>query len=86
MKTTKEVPVKSKYKVGDRLAVDGGAGGDYKGRVTSTHEHLKKFRSSYDDTTETHPGVTLLCDWWDGSPVDYEMKIEVWDEEVIKVL
>lgn len=31
-------------------------------------------------------GQRVQVDWWDGVPVDYDMKIEAWDSEVLAVL
>jgi len=75
---------KSIYKVGDKVTVEGDAGGDYRGKVVATHGKVTKPRSSYDDTLETKPGVTVQVTWWDGSPVDYDMKIDAWDSEVLE--
>lgn len=76
-------PPRSKYRVGQSVRVDGGAGGDYKGRVIETHGKLEKIRFDYEDT-ETHPGVTVKVSWWDGSPIDYDMEIIAWDSEVLE--
>jgi hypothetical protein len=78
-------PPKSSYRVGQRVRVDGDAGGDYKGRIIETHGKLTK-TAPYDDTLVSEPGVTVQVDWWDGVPVDYDMKIEAWDSEVLAVL
>ena len=59
----------SKFRVGQRVIVDGDLNGDYFGRVIKTHTRLVKAASIYDESTTTAPGVTVLVDRWEG--VDY---------------
>ena len=59
----------SKFRVGQRVIVDGDYNGDYIGRVVKTHIRLTKAPSIHDETPLTAPGVTVLVDRWEG--VDY---------------
>jgi len=59
----------SKFRVGQRVIVDGDYNGDYCGRVIKTHPRLGKLAKGYGDGTCIAPGVTVLVDRWDG--VDY---------------
>lgn len=72
------------FKLGNRVHVDGDAGGDYKGKVTKILPALTKSASAYDDTPVTKPGVEVKVDWWDGSAIDYDMVIEAWNDETRK--
>lgn len=71
----------SKFKVGQRVRVDGDATGDYVGRVTQTHVALEKLVSSFEHQTAKKPGVTVLVSEWEGMAIDYKMEIVAWDEE-----
>jgi len=59
----------SKFRVGQRVIVDGDCNGDYYGRVIKTHFRLTKHTSIHNDVQTTAPGVTVLVDRWEG--VDY---------------
>jgi len=59
----------SKFRVGQRVIVDGDYNGDYSGRVIETHTRLAKTRSIHGEGTIIAPGVTVLVDRWEG--VDY---------------
>jgi hypothetical protein len=74
-------PPKAKFKFGDRVWVNCDYTGGYFGVVTEIVPRLTKSRSSQDETLDTRPGVHVKVDWWDGSPIDYDMAIEVWDDE-----
>ena len=77
----------SKFRVGQRVIVDGDYNGDYIGRVVKTHIRLTKTPSIHDESTITAPGVTVLVDRWEG--VDYlgqcpgfeSFEIDAHDEE-----
>ena len=59
----------SKFRVGQRVIVDGDYNGDYIGRVIKTHTRLTKTPSIHGEGTIIAPGVTVLVDHWEG--VDY---------------
>lgn len=59
----------SKFRVGQRVIVDGDYNGDYFGRVVKTHVRLVKTPSIHGEGTIIAPGVTVLVDRWEG--VDY---------------
>lgn len=59
----------SKFRVGQRVIVDGDCNGDYSGRVIKTHARLVKTPSIHGAGTIIAPGVTVLVDRWEG--VDY---------------
>jgi hypothetical protein len=59
----------SKFRVGQRVIVDGDYNGDYYGRVVKTHPRLVKTPSMTGSGTFIAPGVTVLVDRWEG--VDY---------------
>ena len=59
----------SKFRVGQRVIVDGDYNGDYFGRVIKTHARLVKTPSIHGGGTCIAPGVTVLVDHWEG--VDY---------------
>lgn len=72
----------SKFKVGQKVRVDGDSCGDYFGVVIERHVALTKPVSSYDDRNETKPGVTVRVSRWEGVDVsDDRMEIVAWDDE-----
>lgn len=70
----------SKFKIGQKVRVEGHSTGDYLGVVIERHPALTKSASPYDDRLETKPGVTVKVTNWEGVEQD-DMEIVAWDEE-----
>lgn len=77
----------SKFKVGQRVVIDGDSSGDYIGHVVETHFRLKK-PAIFGLQPKISSGVTVLVDYWDGSlyrgqsPGFESFEIIAYDEEV----
>jgi hypothetical protein len=59
----------SRFRVGQHVAVDGHACGDYHGTVVQTHRHLRLVTDPHTGAEATLPGITVLVTRWEG--VDY---------------
>ena len=68
---TRRIVRGSKFKVNQRVVVDGDCNGNYHGRVIETHVRLTKTKNTFDNRLVTAPGVTVLVDEWEGVKYDY---------------
>ena len=68
---TRRIVRGSKFKVNQRVVVDGDCNGNYHGRVIKTHARLRKTKNTFDNRLVTAPGVTVLVDEWEGVKYDY---------------
>ena len=57
----------SRFRVGQRVIVDGDYNCDYFGRVVKAHVRLAKTPSIHGAGTIIAPGVTVLVDRWEGT-------------------
>jgi len=84
---TRRIVRGSRFKVGQRVVVDGDSSGDYIGHVVETHFRLKK-PAIFGLQPNISPGVTVLVDYWDGSlyrgqnPGFESFEIIAYDKEV----
>ena len=68
---TRRVVRGSKFRVNQRVVVDGDCNGNYCGTVVKTHDRLRKTRSTFDNRLVAAPGITVLVDEWEGVKYDY---------------